>query len=73
MSDVTIYPNKSACPYFHRYKLLVVTPYGSDWQFTNMFAMEANPMHKKNIAALYRLFSISGLDHRKVKLIRPVK
>jgi hypothetical protein len=51
--------------------MLVVTPYGSAWQHTNMFAPEQNPMHKKNIAALHKLFKISGLDFRKVKLIRP--
>jgi|694.fasta_scaffold113680_2 hypothetical protein len=68
---VPVYENRSSMPYLHRYKMLVVTPYGSAWQHTNMFAPEQNPMHKKNIAALHKLFKISGLDFRKVKLIRP--
>lgn len=66
-----VYPNKSSRPYLHNYKLLVVSGRGSAWQHTNMFAIEQNPMHKKNISDLHKLFNISGLDYRKVKLIRP--
>ena len=65
-----VYENGTTYPYLHTYRLLIVSQYKSGWQDMKVYCDHANPHHKENIKELKKLFSMIGLDHRAVKLVR---